>query len=85
MANMMATTGILMLAGDLILGPVRGTYNSLFQKEISKIPIVTPSLFNQNQRTSRHNISVTKYKSVIKMATTGCQPVGSMGKTLTSC
>ena len=61
-----------MLAGDLVLGPVTGTYYSLFQKEISKIPTVTPS---QNHRISRHTFSFTKYKSVIKMATTGRQPV----------
>ena len=51
MAVVMATTGrlrfvgILMLAGDLVSGPVTGTYYSLFQKSISKIPTVTPSLF----------------------------------------
>ena len=37
--------GILMLDGDLDLGPVTGTYYSLFQKEISNIPTVTPTLF----------------------------------------
>ena len=55
-----------MLDGDLHLGPVTGTFYSLFQKEISNIPIVTPSLFTQTRRISRHNVSVTRYKSVIK-------------------
>ena len=64
-----------MLVDDLVLGPVTGTYYCLFQKEISKIPTVTPSLFHQNHRFSRHNVSATKYKSVIKMSTTGRQPV----------
>ena len=65
-----------MLTGDLVLGSVTDTYYSLFQKEIRKILTVTPSLFNQNHRISRHNISVTRYKSVIKKtATTGHQPV----------
>ena len=58
--------GILMLARDLVLGSVTGIYYSLFQKEISKIPTFTPSLFNQNHKITRHNISVTRYKSVIK-------------------
>ena len=39
-----------MLDGDLVLGPVTGTYYSLFQNEISDIQIVTPSLFNQTRR-----------------------------------
>ena len=42
-----------MLDGDLVLGPVTGTYYSLFQKEISNIPTVTPSLFNQTRTTIR--------------------------------
>ena len=66
-----------MLAGDLVLGSVTGTYYSLFKKEINKIPTVTPSLFGQNHRIIRHHISVTRYKSVIKTATTGRQPVAS--------
>ena len=65
-----------MLSGELVLGPVIGTYYSLFQKEISKIPTATPSLLDQNHKISRHNISVTKYKSVIKKVTSGRQPVG---------
>ena len=65
-----------MLDGDLALGPVTGTYYSLFQKEISNISTITPSLFNQTRRISRHNVSVTRYKSVIKKtAMTGRQPV----------
>ena len=64
-----------MLDGDLHLGPVKGTYYSLFQKEISNIPTVTPSLLNQTRRITRHNVSVTRYKSVIKTAMTGRQPV----------
>ena len=58
-----------MLDGDLELGPVTGTYYSLFQKEISDITTViayTPSLLNQTRRITRHNVSVTRYKSVIK-------------------
>ena len=55
-----------MLVGDLVLGPVTGTYHSLFQKEISNIPTVTSSLFNQIRRSNRHNVSVTRYTSVIK-------------------
>ena len=55
-----------MLDGDLGLGPVTGTYYSLFQKEISNIPTVTPSLFSLTRRTTRHDFSVTRYKSVIK-------------------
>ena len=64
-----------MLDGDLDLGPVIGTYYSLLQKEISNIPTVTPSLFNKTRRITRHNVSVTRYKSVIKKAMTGRQPV----------
>ena len=55
-----------MLGGDLELEPVTGTYYSLFQKEISNIPTVTLSLFSQTRRITRHNVSVTRYKSVIK-------------------
>ena len=55
-----------MLDGGLVLGPVTGAYYSLFQKEISNIPTVTPSLFNQTRRITRHNVSVTRYKSVTK-------------------
>ena len=55
-----------MLDGDLDFGPVTGTYYSLFQKEISNIPTVTPSIFNQTRRITTHNASVTRYKSVIK-------------------
>ena len=55
-----------MLDGDLHLGPVTGTFYSLFQKEISNISTVTPSLFTQTRRITRHNVSVTRYKSVIK-------------------
>ena len=55
-----------MLDGDLVLGPVTGTYYSLFQKKISNISTVTPSLFNQTRRITRHNVSVTRYKSIIK-------------------
>ena len=55
-----------MLDGDLVLGPVTGAYYSLFKKEISNIPTVTPSLFNQTRRFTRHNVSVTRYKSVTK-------------------
>ena len=63
MANVTALTGtlrcvdILMLDGDLKLGPVTGTYYSLFQKEISNIPTLTPSLFNQIRRITRHIVS----------------------------
>ena len=65
-----------MLDGDLVLGPVTGTHYSLFKKEISNIPTVTPSLFNQIRGITRHNVSVTRYKSVIKKtAMTGRQPV----------
>ena len=55
-----------MLDGDLHLGPVTGTFYSLFQKEISNIPTVTPSLLTQTRRITRHNVSVIRYKSVIK-------------------
>ena len=55
-----------MLDGDLHLGPVTGTYYSLFQKEISNIPTVSPCLFTQTRRITRHNVSVTRFKSVIK-------------------
>ena len=55
-----------MLDGDLVLGPVTGTYYSLFQQEISNMTIVTPSLFNQTRRVTRHNVSVTRYKSILK-------------------
>ena len=64
-----------MLDGNLVLGPVTGTNYGLFQNEISKIPTVTSSLFNQNRRITRHNVSVRRYKSVIKTAMTGRQPV----------
>ena len=64
-----------MLAGGIVSGSVTGTYNSLFQKEISKIPTVTRSLLRKNHRITRHHISVTRYKTVIKTATTGRQPV----------
>ena len=55
-----------MFDGDLVLGPVTGTYYSLFQKEISNIPTFTPSLFNQTRRITRHNVSVARYESVVK-------------------
>ena len=55
-----------MLDSGLVLGPVTGTYYSLFQKDISNIPTFTPSLFNQTRRITRHNIPVTRYKSVRK-------------------
>ena len=55
-----------MLDGDLDLGPVTGTYYSLLQKEINDIPTVTPSLLTQTRRITRHNVSVTRYKSVVK-------------------
>ena len=71
-----------MLAGDLVLGSVTGTVYSVFQKEISKIPTVTPKLFDQNHRITRHHILVTRYKSVIKTATTGRQPVHVHAKIL---
>ena len=45
MATLVRFVGILMLAGDLVSGSVSGTYYSLFQNAISKIPTVTPSLF----------------------------------------
>ena len=64
-----------MLGGDLDLGPVTGTYYSLFQKEINNISTVTPSLFTQTRKITRHNVSVTRYKSVIKAVMTGRQPV----------
>ena len=64
-----------MLDSDLVLGPVTGTYCSLFQKELSNIPIITPSLFNQTRRITRLNLSVTNYKSAIKTAMTDRQPV----------
>ena len=51
-----------MLDGDLDLGPVTGTYYSLFQKEISNIPTVTLSLFNQTRRITRHNIRLQDIK-----------------------
>ena len=55
-----------MLDGDFDLGSVTGTYYSLFQNEIRNIPTVTPSLCIQTRRITRHNVSVTRYKSVIK-------------------
>ena len=55
-----------MLDGGLVLGPVTGTYYSLFQKGISNILTFTPSPFNQTRRITRHNVSVTRYKSVMK-------------------
>ena len=55
-----------MLDGDLDLGPVTGTYYSLFQNETNNIPTVTPSLLTQTRRITRHNVPVTRYKSVIK-------------------
>ena len=55
-----------MLDGDLDFGPVTGIYYSLFQKEISNISTVTPSLFNQTRKITRHNVSVTRYKSAMK-------------------
>ena len=66
----MATTGTLRwyfnADGDLDLGPVTGTYYCLFEKEISNIPTVTPSLFIQTRRITRDKVSVTRYKSVTK-------------------
>ena len=64
-----------MLDGDLVLGPVTGAYYSLFQKEMSNIPTVTPSLFIQTRRITRHNATVTRYKSAINTTMTGRQPV----------
>ena len=65
-----------MLDDGLVLGPITGTYCGLFQNEISNIPTFTPSLFNQTRRITRHKVSVTRYKSVIKnTAMTGRQPV----------
>ena len=55
-----------MLSRDLVLGSVTGTYYSLFQNVISKTPTLTPSLINQNHIITRHDVSVTKYKIVIK-------------------
>ena len=55
-----------MLDSDLDLGPITGTCYNLFQKEIRNIPTVTPSLFYQTRRIAGHNVSVTRYKSVIK-------------------
>ena len=55
-----------MLDGDLVLGSVTGTYYSLFQKEISNIPTITPSLFNQTRRITKHDVPVTRYESVMK-------------------
>ena len=55
-----------MLDGDLDLGAVNSTYYSLFQKEISNIQTVNPSLFTQTRKITRHNVSVTRYKSVTK-------------------
>ena len=66
-----------MLDGDLDLGAVKGTYYSLFQKEISIIQTVNPSLFTQTRRITRHNVSVTRYKIVTKTAMTGRQPIDS--------
>ena len=65
-----------MLHGDLDLGPVTGTYYSLFQKETSNIPTVTPSLFNQTRRITRHNVSVSRYKSVINQSAAGAGGLG---------
>ena len=36
------------------------------KREISNIPTVTPTLLNQSRRISIRNVSVTRYKSVIK-------------------
>ena len=36
------------------------------KKEISNIPTFTPSLFNQTRRITRHIVSITRYKSIIK-------------------
>ena len=58
--------GILMLRGGLVLGPVTSTYYILFQNEISNIPTFNPSIFNQTRRITRHNVSVTRHKSVMK-------------------
>ena len=55
-----------MLDGDLLLGSVTSTNYSLFQKEISNIPTITPSLFNQIRRITKHDVPVTRYESVIK-------------------
>ena len=55
-----------MLEGDLVSGSVTGTYYCLFQKQISNIPTVNPGLFNQTRRITGHNVSVTRYKSVIR-------------------
>ena len=55
-----------MLDCDLVLGPVTGTYYSLFQKEISDISTVTPSLFNQTRKITRYNVSVTRCKRAMK-------------------
>ena len=80
MARVMATTGTLrwylMLDGGLVLGPVTGTYYSLFQNEISNIPTVTPCLFNQIRRITGHNVSVTRYKSVINQSAAGAGGLG---------
>ena len=65
-----------MLDGDLDLGPVTGTYYSLFLKEISNIPTVIPSLFNQTRRITRHKVSVTRYKSVINQSAEGAGGLG---------
>ena len=73
-----------MVDGDLVLGPVTGTYYSLFQTEISNIHTVTSRLFNRTCRITRHNVSVTRYKSVIKKkktAMTDRQPVQKVAST----
>ena len=71
-----------MLDGDLHLGPATGTYSSLFKKKKknSNIPTVTPSLFTETRRITRHNVSVTRYKNVIKTAMTGRQPIKKQKK-----
>ena len=73
MANVMATPGtlchhwyallaFLIFDGDLALGPVTGTYYILFQKEISNILTVTPSLINQTHRIITHNFRLQDIK-----------------------
>ena len=63
---MVRFVGILELDGDLDLGPVTGTYYMPIPKKISNIPTVNPTLLTQTRRITRHNVSVTRYKSVIK-------------------
>ena len=64
-----------MLLDDPFQGSVTGTHYSLFKKYNSKIPTLTPSLWNQNIESLSTIYRLQENKMLQKTATTGRQPV----------